>query len=360
MIKLLHTADLHLGAPFRGLPPELAAQRREEQRKLPEQLAELCREAGCSLWLISGDLLDGENVSRDTMDALLRGLSMAEVPVFIAPGNHDPVSLDSPYRRERWPENVHIFREPALQSMALPGLDCRVWGAGYQSMDCPPLLDGFRARGPERFQVMALHGEVGAPGSPYCPVQPAQIRESGLTYLALGHIHKAGRLTAGSTLCAWPGCPMGRGFDETGDKGALVVTLSDEGAHAAFAPLDNRRYVSIETEVGADPLTAILEALPQDARRDLCRITLTGSAPEPDLEVLRLALRDRVGWLELRDRTTPPEDLWRAAGADSLEGVYFRILQEALDRADPETRGHLERAARLSRRLLDGREVTLP
>ena len=69
MIKLLHAADLHLGSPFRGLPPEKAASRRSEQRRLPELLADLYHDQGCDGMLLSGDLFDGA-AAREDMEAL--------------------------------------------------------------------------------------------------------------------------------------------------------------------------------------------------------------------------------------------------------------------------------------------------
>ena len=69
-IKLLHAADLHLDSPVAGLPPEQAAQRRQQARQLLEFLPRLCRRAGCRLVLLAGDLLDSGSVYRDTAEQL--------------------------------------------------------------------------------------------------------------------------------------------------------------------------------------------------------------------------------------------------------------------------------------------------
>ena len=60
--------------------------------------------------------------------------------------------------------------------------------------------------------MMVLHGDPANPSAPCRPVTRAQVAASGLQYLALGHIHTRGQLEAGGALCAWPGCPMGRGL----------------------------------------------------------------------------------------------------------------------------------------------------
>lgn len=360
MIKILHAADLHLGSRFQGLDPELAVQRRKQLLEVPDRLADLCLERDCQLLFLAGDLFDRPEGDRAGAERLAAALERAGVPTFLTPGNHDPYGAGSPYQSFPWPGNVHIFTQPSVSSVALPELSCRVWGAGFQSMDCPGLLEGFRAAGPEAVQLAVLHGDPARGDSPCCPVTRAQVVDSGLAYLALGHLHKAGQFQAGRTLCAWPGCPMGRGFDETGVKGVYVTEVDRDGARAEFVPLDGGRYEDLTVEVGPAPLESILAALPPDAARDIYRITLTGTAAEVDLEALTARLKDRFFSLRLRDRTTPPEDLWERADRDSLEGLYFRLLREAMTGADERTREVLTLAARLSRRILDGREVDLP
>ena len=108
-----------------------------------------------------------------------------------------------------------------MESISLPELDCRIYGAGYESMDCKGLLKDFRIDGNERWHIGVLHGEISA-ASHYCPITKDQLRQSGLHYLALGHIHKCGSLRCHGTLRAWPGCPMGHGHDSTGITGVFI------------------------------------------------------------------------------------------------------------------------------------------
>ena len=243
MIKLLHAADLHLDSPFSGLSPEQAAARRKEQRELPAKLAELCRIHGCDALLLAGDVFDGESVAPETVEALLAAFAACPCPVFLAPGNHDPLSAASPYRTERWPVNVHIFASRAISPVELPEQHCRVFGAGFESAYESGLLGGFSAPQDGWVNVMVLHGDALNPNSPYNAVTKEQIAASGLRYLALGHIHQSsGLLRAGHTAYAWPGCAMGRGFDELGEKGAYLVTLTDSDCSLEFLPLGGRSY----------------------------------------------------------------------------------------------------------------------
>lgn len=356
-MKILHCADLHLDAPFTGRTEAQAQGLRRKLLRIPGQLADLCRRESCDLVLLAGDLFDGV-WTRDSYAALYTALEEMSVPVFISPGNHDYFSNESPYFSEKWPENVHIFTRPEIESVALPQLNCRVYGAGYRGMDCPALLEGFQADGDETYRIGVLHADPTVAASPYCPITTAQLRKSGLKYLALGHIHKTGQLRAGQTLCAWPGCPMGRGFDETDTKGVFLVTL-EETAQAVFTPLDTPRFYDLETTPGIDAHAALAAVLPALADENFYRVTFVGEAPQPDLVALQADF-SQFPHLELRDRTVPERDIWGSAGADTLEGAYFRRLKDAMECAEGEDREILTLAARISRQILDGQEVLLP
>ena len=123
MLKVLHGADFHLDSPFSGLKPDAAARRRGEQRELLARLTDLAREREADLVLLSGDLLDGDLVFRETVQALARALGEIPCPVFLAPGNHDYYHINSLYAALDWPENVHIFREPRMTALELPELE---------------------------------------------------------------------------------------------------------------------------------------------------------------------------------------------------------------------------------------------
>lgn len=349
-LKILHTADWHMDAPFTSFSEERRQTLRREQLKLPGRIAEICRRERCDLVLLAGDIFDGRP-SRAAIDAVKQGLKECGVSVFVAPGNHDYCEAGSPWLEETWPENVTVF-QGELESVVLSDLDCRIYGAGYRSMDCDALLEGFCAPGEEKYQIAVLHGDPVTSRSPYCPITAAQVRDSGLQYLALGHIHKSGAFRAGATLCAWPGCPMGRGWDETGEKGICLVTVEDTAA-VTFLPMDTVRFYDLEADVSTGAETVLEELLPAAACDDYFRITLTGQGVV-DLGRLQRQYSAYPN-LFLRDRTVPKEDLWEDAASDTFRGVYFRLLWQ---QAQENPRAVL--AAEISRKILSGREVTLP
>ncbi len=363
MIRILHAADFHMDSPFQGLSAEQAVLRRREQRDLLRRLCAMAEENGAELMLLAGDLLDSVNAYAETASTLCSALGRLSIPVFIAPGNHDYYTSRSPYARLQLPENVHIFRSPRLECVPLPELGVRVWGAGYSDSACPPLLRGFTVpdRGDE-LELLVLHGEVTGGESPYCPMTEEELERSGFDYAALGHIHScSGLRQAGSCFYAWPGCPEGRGFDECGEKGVLLVDLEEDHCRARFLPLGGRRYEQLRVEAGEDLPERVAALLPEGTERDIYRIVLTGECPAPpDLPALRSALEKRFFALSLRDETTPGRDVWERMGEATLHGLFLRRMRERYDSAADEAgRRTVLMAVRAGLAALEGGEEAL-
>lgn len=356
-LRILHTADWHMDSPFAQFSPEQQEALLREQRKIPGMIAELVRRENCDLVLLSGDIFDGPT-SRRSVGMVRNALKACGVPVIIAPGNHDYLTTGSPWLEERWPENVHIFTGE-LTCLTLPRLNCKIYGAGYRSTECPGLLQNFRAEGPERYRLAVLHSDPMRMNSPYCPITAAQVRDSGLQYLALGHIHKAGSFRTPRTICGWPGTPMGRGYDETREKGVYIVDL-EEKAEVRFVPLDTVRFYELEVDTDRQSLD---EVLPPADNHHFYRVTLTGSGEDP---LWRLRERYRgMPNLEFIDQREEKADLWETVGEDTLEGAYFRLLRQKLDQESgnglnwTEEARRIQLAAEISHKILEGKEVAL-
>ena len=360
-LKILHTADLHLDSPFEGLSAGKAAMRRGEQRQLLGRLSALVQREGVQLVLLPGDLLDSDKPYFETGEELAQCLGAMGVPVFIAPGNHDFYSPKSPWARLKLPENVHVFSENTISGVTLETLGVTVYGAAFTARRSGPLLRGFRCEKREGLRdLICLHGEVGARDSQYDPITEDELAACGADYAALGHIHKASGLKrAGGTWYSWPGCPEGRGFDETGEKTVSLVTLKDDSCTLETRCIALRRYESLTVDVtGTDPLLAVNTLLPDDTVRDVYRITLTGECEEsPDLNAMQSALGELFYELRLRDETRPRASLWECAGDDSLRGLFLKKLYARWQAAhDEHTRRAVEQAARWGLAALDRRE----
>jgi exonuclease SbcD len=363
MFRFLHAADFHLDSPFAALTPEKAAARRRESRELVRRFAEYANAQNIDLVLLAGDLLDSGGAYRETGELLRHALGGIHAPVMIAPGNHDWYDPSGVYGGS-WPDNVHIFRTGEIESIPVPALGAVIHGAAFTAPEQrESLLAGFAAPEDGNIHLMVLHGELNGAEPRYDPLSGAEIAASGLTYLALGHIHKRTEpLQFGKTVAAWPGCPEGHGFDELGEKGCYEGMVDDDGrVTLQFVPLGGRRYEILRVDVtGREPAEAVAEALPADTARNICRIVLTGETGEggADLNALRERFCNRFNTLELRDQTRMAEDVWRRADEDSLRGLFLRELRERLRTAQTdEERERVEAAARFGLAALDHRDL---
>ena len=353
MLTILHAADLHLDSPFSGLTPEQSALRRRELRQLPARLAALVKERRADLVLLPGDLFDGQRVYPETIEALTTALGEMAVPVFIAPGNHDCLDRRSPYITAQWPSNVHIFTQAAMESVELPQLNCVVHGCAFTAphREDDPLAN-FIVPEDGKTHLLCVHGEVGQSGV-YAPISPASLADCGADYVALGHIHVGSGLQKVGKVCwAYPGCPEGRGFDECGPKGVFLVTVGSE-VSAEFVPTCLRQYRIEALELPGHP--------EETNSPDLVRILLRGEQARPvDLVQLAEQWKGRFFYLELRDETTLPRDLWARAGEDTLTGLFLRQMKEKLDNANGTERAQLLLATRFGLAALEGGEDICP
>lgn len=364
MLHFLHGADFHLDSAFGGLTARQAALRRRESRELPCRLAEYVNRRHIDLVLLAGDLFDSARSFRETGQQLAEALGQMRSKVFIAPGNHDWYGPGSPWVTVSWPSNVTVFSSPELTAVDLPEWNLTIHGAAFTGPEqSRRLLEGFTAPRDGHLHIGLLHGEIDPAEDRYGPIRHEDIEASGLCYLALGHIHKPMEPRRwGSTLCAWPGCPEGRGFDELGERGFYQGTLDERGqVELTFLPFARRRYEILEVDItGRSPRAAVEAALPKDTDRHLYRILLTGETDEGgvDLPALRDALAERFYALELRDHTRLREDVWSREHEDSLRGLFLRRMRRRWNEADTEEdRDLVTQAARFGLAALDHRDL---
>lgn len=305
VIRFLHAADLHLDSPFAEFSPARAAEQRQLQRQLFQNVMALCRRQGCDLLLLAGDIFDGMPYP-ETLELLRHALSLCPVPVFLVPGNHDP--LDSGIWDGSWPEHVHIFKEPGCVELEDLGL-CVHHGA-VESLRAPH--DGY-------LHIGLTHGDE--------MISMDQIAATGLDYLAMGHIHKASMpRKAGQTWYGWPGVTMGRGFDETGKKGVFLVELTKGSCRTEQIVLEAPRY-EIFTVASGEPWEP-----PADCGQIRGRLRVVGQGDPLWAKRLHHTLEPRFLSLELVDETAPSRDLWADCGDGSLRGLALDALKAHPDR----------------------------
>ena len=360
-LKILHAADFHLDSPFEGLSASKAALRRGEQRDLLARFAALAQREKPDIVLLSGDIFDSSVFYAETGEELVRCLRSISSPVFVSPGNHDYYSMSSPWARLPFPDNVHVFRDNAIKYCELPALSCRVYGAAFTSAASGDLLQGKSAPEIEGItNVLCLHGEIASADSLYGPVSEEEIACSGMDYIAFGHVHAdSGLRRSGKTFYAWPGCPEGRGFDETGEKYVYITELGGGECSIRKESIAARRYEVLHVDVtSSDPLVAVNNSLADETMKDIYRIILTGETAEaPDMNRLKRNLSEYFFALQLRDETRRSTGLWDGAGSDSLRGIFLGKMKLLYDSAQTDSeRRSICRSVAWGLAALDNRE----
>ena len=137
-MRIIHTSDVHLDASFAGagMPPDFGNRRRQSLRDVFRDIVARAAAWPADVLLIAGDLFEAERVTRDTVAFLKSEFeSLAPIPVFVAPGNHDPYVQSCPYSTDSWPGNVVIFREPTWAEHVIEETLWTVHGFGFDGAD---------------------------------------------------------------------------------------------------------------------------------------------------------------------------------------------------------------------------------
>ncbi len=270
MIKLIHTADLHLGARMDTVyPAEIAKERRREQKAYFEALFSFADREGVSGILVAGDLFDSarprEEVKNHVLQLLVR---YPHIGVYYLRGNHDAFSFPNP------PENLHTFSDEVT------GYDL---GDGILLYGCEHLTEERYARllfDKDKVNLLLLHGAVTESGSGADIVNLRLLRRRYIDYLALGHYHTASiaELDARGAY-AYAGTPFGRGFDECGQKGFYLLEIEGGRVTPRFTALPSRTLHEV---------TPVLTGEESASDCFLCMEDAVRGIPETDIVRLRL------------------------------------------------------------------------
>ena len=233
LIKLLHTADIHLDSPLKSLAlrnEDLAEKVRVATRQAFEQIVDISLAENVAGLLISGDLFDGQRRSAKTGAFLLSQfdrLNEANIQVYLIQGNHD--AENAIFGELLYPSNVHVFKGRHNKEQLL---DSNVWihGVSFERKHCPEsLLGKFSEPDPNATNIAMLHTSLsGASGHDnYSPCTVQELTRLGFDYWALGHIHKR-QVYAENPWIVMPGIPQGRDTGEQGQKSATMLLIDED------------------------------------------------------------------------------------------------------------------------------------
>lgn len=373
MIKILHTGDIHLDSPFSRLDVKRAEIRKNELRTSFVTMMNWAKKNSVDIILIAGDLFDSEYVTRETIGIIAREAKNSTAEIFIAAGNHDPVSDTSVYVKEGiFPENVHIFKSDSLEKISVERLGVDVYGYSFMSRylhENP--VKGERVEDPSRFNILVGHADTRAADSPYCPINEDLIRSFGADYTAIAHIHNAPEpKKVGDAVWAYCGCLEGRDFGECGPKGALFIESEKENGKSKITArrlrFSKRRYetgdVSVDGAVSRDEVVSKINSYITEkgyGDETLLSLKITGRIPS-SLVINTDDIASEVKGLfffELIDATSPEENGDALSADGTVKGQFYRELEPMLKSEDEKTRKTAEKALRYGLAALSGENI---
>lgn len=367
MATILHSGDFHLGSPMGALSGEQASLRRREQMASVERMLKKAREAGARIGLLAGDLLDAQSAGAATVRALYELLAaVPEIRFFIAPGNHDDAGPGSLWRLIAPPGNVTVFLSRQVEGIHLPELNTWVYGAAFESQtECRSLLRGFSVQDAAAVNLMVLHADL-APESDYNPISQQDIAQSGLAYLALGHVHQHGGVfQAGGTTYAYCGIPEPTGFDESGPKGYLMGEVEPGRCDLRFFPGSLREYRRLEVDISAcatddGVLVMLRNLLEREGAQHLYRLALKGERAETlalHEGFLLEQLKEAAFFVKIVNETRSKLDFVQLAAQQTPSGIFTKLMLQKLAAAPQDKQEQLQLALELGLRALCGQEV---
>jgi len=388
MVRLIHTADLHLDSAFSSrFSKEEAEERRRNLLIAWNKLLQYGIERKVQAILISGDLFDSPVVSRSTMEIFLSSIRKnPEISFFYLRGNHDTKNT---FRfRDDLPKNLFLFSKEGKkyrlkEKLVLLGQEFYGTESLLELPEEPEELVEEELLSPssakdavqsiwnlkeEDCNILMLHGALREGGPEVQNEQGISLKQLSrypIHYLALGHIHKREEGKCGSLYYIYPGCLQGRGFDEEGEKGFYYLEIEEETKEikAEFVPLKEGafRIVTIflsEEDGTLDAEEKIRESLKKEGvdAKDSLRIILKGekrAGEERNLRYLEKQLEEEYAYIEIKEETKLKLRKEEFIHEKGLKGEFLRMVSESESLSEEEK----EKLMILGIGLLQGEEL---
>lgn len=326
-MKILHTSDLHLSSPLNShLSGECARIRRRELSDVLGRLCAAAQKEGCSAMIIAGDLFDSEAVSKPALESVLDTVRNArDISVFYLPGNHEGEII-----REsslEIPKNLFIFGEDWTSFAAGDVVICGRTRLTPDAFDTLELSQNTK-------NVVVLHGEL-REHTDKDVIGKRDAIGHGIDYLALGHYHTYEEIPLDRrTRAVYSGTPEGRGFDEVGEKGYVIIDTDKPSLEPRFIPFAKRTVLWIKLDITGISTQGELGELISDRLSSvdpssIVRLELVGDYAEglwKSEESIKSRFRERFFHLEVRDSSRIALDLEKLKYDKTLKGEFIRTV----------------------------------
>lgn len=348
-IRFLHTADLHLDSPFRGmagLSHNEIKRLRDSTFEAFDRFIEYAERTKPDFVVIVGDLYDGEDRSLRAQLRFQNGMERlheVSIPVVLSYGNHD--HLSGSWTSLTLPSNVHVFSDRVeRKELVIRGQSISLYGFSYPTRHVPePMIDEYPdADDQEAYHIGLLHGSAkgDTTHAVYAPFTKEQLLAKRYDYWALGHIHLR-QIIHSEPPIVYPGNIQGRHRKERGKKGFYDVTLSKQTASLQFIPVSPITFESLEVDCSSvrygndwlDSCQAVIDSFMEEHEHAVLDLILTNMSEEAG-ELFRQSSVEE--WLEaIREHYKGTEpfvwirsiEMMSAVDAEAYQPLIEPVLQ---------------------------------
>ncbi len=338
IMKFIHCSDLHLDSKMEtNLTTSKARERRKEILLTFEKMLEYAKINDIKAIIIAGDMFDGDKVSASTKARVINDITKYKTIDFLyLSGNHDEMSVFSSLNE--LPSNLKIFKSSWTEFRYD---NVSIVGTTLNSDNKQSIYDTLNLE-ENRVNIVVLHGQTSKYNSKQNVevVNISKLKNKNVDYLALGHIHSYVKESLDKRgVYAYSGCLEGRGFDEIGDKGFVVLDVEENGVNSTFIPFASRKLIEIEFDITSynswfEVEDAILDKVSAISSKNLIKVTLIGSFNlnfEKQLDVLNSKLNSIFYFAKIKDNTTLKIDHKNYENDVSLKGEFIRqVLASSL------------------------------
>ena len=319
-MKILHIADLHLGAKNSKLP-------KEKQAVLSDEMFEKCHyffnqiAPEYDAVVICGDLFHAKNVSAKIEKHFFACVRAYAKPVVYISGNHD--------EKNEFIEECENFIFLNKQNPKV-----KICDTVFHCQNDEICLEE------NSNNVLLLHGNIeSSQDNDYVDISPYLAMN--FDYIALGHTHQVKKFKKKNKIFAYCGSLFSNGFDETGDKGYIEVEIErNEVKKCNFVPLKQRKYQICNVDISAchsnrDIVNLIREELQRDkiSQSDVIRVVLKGNHDELLVKSESIILQELedLFYVEIQDQSKLKIDIDKLKTETlSLKNEFISLVESSL------------------------------
>ncbi len=335
-MRFIHTADLHLDSKIDSLPLEKSRIRKEEVVRGFERLAEYATANDVKAVIIAGDMFDTSRVSQKIKTRILQAIISNDIVDFLyLSGNHDDDCFIKEV--EELPKNLKIFGN---EWTSFVYDDVVITGRNIVGADMKMVYDTLSLNA-DKVNIVALHGQVvGYKSTEHTEtISIPSLREKNIDYLALGHIHaySEGNIDNRGKYI-YSGCLEGRGFDELGSKGFVLIDIQEKKVNHSYIDFSCRNFYEYFFNVSEkENWYTAREEIISDVRNkfdktSLLKVILCGDrGANFDIDQLSLTsiLNEYFFFAKVYDKTTIKIDINEYEHDKSVKGEFVRAVWES-------------------------------